>query len=174
MSSSVAEIPCLGIVGWSNSGKTTLLEGLIVRLQERGYRVAVIKHTHHRDVETDLPGTDSRRLWEAGAVHTAFWTPERVVHTHRWSSPPPLTAVLAGVHDVDLVIMEGYKRGSFPKIEVVRAERDPTLIQNLEGRIACVTDIPDLPCDQPTFALNDVAGVADFITERFLTAREGG
>ncbi len=168
---SASEIPYLGIVGWSNSGKTTLLEALIEVLQERGYRIAVVKHTHHRDVETDLPGTDSRRLWEAGASHTAFWTPERVVHTHRWSSPPPLGAVLEGVHDVDLIIIEGYKRGTFPKIEVIRADREPILIPELEGRIACVTDVPDLACDVSIFGPDAVEAIADFIVVGFLARK---
>ena len=70
---------------------------------------------------------------------------------------------LADIHDVDIVIAEGFKRGPFPKIEVTRAARDPNLIPDVEGRIACVTDVPDLACDLPHFRLDDVAALADFV-----------
>lgn len=155
--------PILSFVGRSNSGKTTLLEKLIALLRERGYRVGVVKHTVRADVETDLPGTDTRRLWEAGAQHVAFVTPDRIVHTRRYAELPPLEAALAGVGDVDLVLIEGFKYGPYPKIEVVRAARDPALIPDLENRIACVTDVPDLACGVPKFAFDDGMALVDFV-----------
>jgi molybdopterin-guanine dinucleotide biosynthesis protein MobB len=164
-------IPSVSFVGRSNSGKTTLLEKLIALLRERGYRVGVVKHTVRADVETDLPGTDTRRLWEAGAEHVAFVTPDRIVHTQRYAEPPQLEMALAGVEGVDLVLIEGFKYGPYLKIEVVRAARDPGLIPDLEGRIACVTDVPDLPCGVPKFAFDDVAGLASFV-ERVVIRRE--
>ncbi|MEJ5311126.1 MAG: molybdopterin-guanine dinucleotide biosynthesis protein B [Anaerolineae bacterium] len=166
------DIPTLAFVGRSNSGKTTLLEKLIALLRQRGYRVGVVKHTVRADVETDLPGTDTHRLWEAGAAHVAFVTPDRIVHTQRYAELPPLEAALAGVGDVDVVLIEGFKHGPYPKIEVVRAARDPALIPDLAGRIACVTDVPDLPCGVPCFAFDDIAGLADFV-ERVVIRREG-
>jgi molybdopterin-guanine dinucleotide biosynthesis protein B len=155
--------PIISFVGRSNSGKTTLLERLIPLLQQRGYRVGVIKHTLRQNVETDIPGTDTRRMWNAGADHVAFVTADRVVHTRRYAEAPTLEMALVDVHDVDIVIAEGFKRGPFPKIEVTRAARDPNLIPDVEGRIACVTDIPDLACDLPHFGLDDIAALADFI-----------
>ncbi len=157
------KIPIVTFIGRSNSGKTTLLEHLIPLLQQRGYRVGVVKHTARGDVETDVPGTDTRRLWDAGAVHVAFAATDRVVHTHRYAIPPPFENALHGVHDVDLVIVEGYKRTALPKIEVVRAARDPQLISGVENRIACVTDVPGLGCDVPRFGFEDVTALADFI-----------
>ena len=167
----MGSVPIVSFVGRSNSGKTTLLEKLIALLRERGYRVGVVKHTVRADVETDLPGTDTRRLWEAGAEHVAFVTPDRIVHTRRYAELPPLKAALAGVGDVDLVIIEGFKSGPYPKIEVVRAARDPALIPDLEGRVACVTDVPDLACGVPRFTFDDIPGLADFI-ERVVLRQE--
>lgn len=158
-------LPCVSFVGRSNSGKTTLLEHLISLLAQRGYRVAVIKHTCHRDVETDLPGTDTRRLWDTAATHTAFFTPERVVHTHRYVVEPSLEQVLAGVYGVDVILLEGYKGGTLPKIEVVRAARDPDLLPDLQGRIACVTDVAGLTDAVPCFGLDDRVALADWIEE---------
>ncbi|HOT93510.1 MAG TPA: molybdopterin-guanine dinucleotide biosynthesis protein B [Anaerolineae bacterium] len=160
--------PVISFVGRSNSGKTTLIEKLIPLLRQRGYRVGVIKHTLRQDVETDIPGTDTRRLWDAGADHVAFVTPDRLVHTRRCVTPPTLEMALAGVTDVDLVIAEGFKHGEFPKIEVTRAARDPHLIPDVENRIACVTDVPDLASDLPHFGLDDVIALADFIENSLL------
>ncbi len=158
----MSAIPALGFVGRSGCGKTTLLEQVLRELLRRGYRVALVKHTHHRDLETDLPGTDSRRFWDAGAAQVALLAPDRLVVTRRHIEEPPLEAVLAQLGDVDLVLVEGYKRGSLPKIEVVRAAHDATLLPGLENRIACVTDVSDLPWDGPRLPF-DAAAVADFI-----------
>ncbi|MFN2110731.1 MAG: molybdopterin-guanine dinucleotide biosynthesis protein B [Anaerolineae bacterium] len=163
MSDATAQFPIVSFVGRSNSGKTTLLENLIVLLRQRGYRVGVVKHTLRQDIETDIPGTDTHRMWDAGAEHVAFVTPDRIVHTQRYAQAPTLDLALAGVHDVDIVIAEGFKHGPFPKIEVTRAARDPNLIPDVESRIACVTDVPDLACDLPHFGFDDVAALADFI-----------
>ena len=76
--------PIVSFVGRSNSGKTTLLERLIPLLQQRGYRVGVIKHTLRQNIETDIPGTDTRRMWDAGADHVAFVSADRIVHTRRY------------------------------------------------------------------------------------------
>jgi molybdopterin-guanine dinucleotide biosynthesis protein MobB len=168
MADVASAIPVVSFVGRSNSGKTTLLEKLIVLLRQRGYRVGVVKHTVRADVETDLPGTDTRRLWEAGAEHVAFVTPDRIVHTRRYTAPPPLEAALADVGDVDLIFIEGFKYGAYPKIEVVRAARDPALIPDLEGRVACVTDVPDLRCGVPCFAFDDIVGLVDFVEEQLV------
>jgi len=159
----MGRFPVVSFVGRSNSGKTTLLEKLIVLLRQRGYRVGVVKHTLRENVETDIPGTDTHRMWDAGAEHVAFVTPDRIVHTQRYAQAPTLDLALAGIHDVDIVIAEGFKRGPFPKIEVTRAARDPNLIPDVDGRIACVTDVPDLECAVPRFAFDDVVGLADFV-----------
>ncbi len=173
------QIPYVGLVGWSGSGKTTLLETLIAAFDERGVRVGVVKHTHHRNLQTDEPGKDSWRFGKAGAVHTTLWTPDRVVHTHRCRKPLPLSAVLANVHGVDLILVEGYKGGAYPKLEVVRAAQaasnvdDPLLIPDLEGRVACVTDVPDLPWEGPYFDFDDVDALVDFIQRQIMGGAAG-
>ncbi len=166
------DIPIVAFVGRSGAGKTTLLERVIAALDARGVWVAVVKHTHHIGLATDLPGTDSRRLWEAGARHTTLWAPDRVAHTYRASSPPTLATVLRDIHDVDVILVEGHKRGVLPKIEVVRAAVDPALL-DIEGRIACVTDAPNLAWEGPRFSFDDagIAALADFI-QKFVVRHE--
>ncbi len=157
-------IPALGITGRSGSGKTTLLEKLLAELVNRGYRVGVVKHTFHA-VETDREGTDTRRFWEAGAACAVLVSPDRVMQVRR-EAEAPLEAVLAGIQAVDLILVEGYKRSALEKIEVVRRACDPVPIPDLTGRIAFVTDIPELSETGPCFGLEDVAAVADFVVAR--------
>lgn len=162
-------IPCFSFVGRSGIGKTTLLERVVALLTQRGYRVAVLKHTRHTDIETDAPGTDTRRFWDVGAVETLLVTPERVVRTRRVHAPAP-AEIAATVQDVDVVLVEGDKYGPLPKIEVLRAACTTTLLPDIVGRIAVVSDTPDSAWEWPSFALEDTAGVADFIEVRIAAA----
>jgi molybdopterin-guanine dinucleotide biosynthesis adapter protein len=160
-----AALPLLAFVGRSGSGKTTLLTRLIPRLNEQGVRVAIIKHSPIHSVETDVPGSDTRRLWEAGAAHVSLVAHDRAVHTHRYAAEPEFETVLAGVSGADLVLLEGYKWRDVDKIEVIRRARDPVPIRELARRIACVTDVASLTLPCPIFGLDDVPALADFVIE---------
>jgi len=157
--------PVVAFVGLSGSGKTTLLLKLIPVLRARQIRVAMVKHSSHRGVETDIAGSDSRRFWDAGAHEVALVTPDRVALTRRVESEPRLDEVLSVVGSADLVLLEGFKCSDVSKIEVIRAACTSALLEGLRGRVACVTDVADLAMDCPVFGLNDVEGVADFLME---------
>lgn len=126
----------LGVVGWSGSGKTSLLEGLIARLAEQGMRVNVVKHSHH-DVELEPPRKDSARLRMAGAAEVMLASPYRVaiLRELRGVDEPPLAEHLARLAPADLTLVEGYKWERMPKLEVFR----PSL-----GRPALYPDDPDI------------------------------
>ncbi len=158
--------PVVGLIGYSGSGKTTLLEKLIVELKGRGYRVGVIKHTHHR-LEFDLPGKDSWRHARAGADIVALAAPGGVSLVRKFESDPGPEEVIEMISNVDLIIVEGYKKARWPKIEVYRREEAGRPPIPREELLAVVSDIPvddEIPC----FSLDDAAGVADFIERRFL------
>lgn len=161
----VGPTPVLAFVGRSGSGKTTLLLKLIPALLARQMRVAVVKHSSHRGLETDVAGSDSRRFWDAGAREVALVTPDRVAHTRRVESEPRLDEVLAVVGSVDLILLEGFKCSDVLKIEVIRAACTSALLEGLSGRVACVTDVAGLGMDCPVFGLDDVEGVVDFLIE---------
>ncbi len=128
--------PVLGVVGWSGSGKTSLLEALIARLAGRGLRVNVLKHSHH-DVELEPPRKDSARLRMAGAAEVMLASPYRVaiLRELRGAQEPPLTEHLARLAPADLTLVEGYKWERMPKLEVFR----PSL-----GRPALYPEDPDI------------------------------
>lgn len=160
--------PIVAFVGRSGSGKTTLLVGLIGALARRGVRVAAIKHSPLHLAESDVPGTDSYRYWEAGAAHVSLVTRDRVVHTHRYQGEPDLATITGDVSDVDLILLEGYKRSSVEKVELIRVVCDPMPLEGLTDRVAYVTDaaLPDARC--PVFGLNELDRIADFLIRRYL------
>jgi molybdopterin-guanine dinucleotide biosynthesis protein MobB len=161
-------IPVVSFVGHSGSGKTTLLEKLIRELKRRSYRLAAIKHHHHRDLEFDVRGKDSWRLAQAGAEHVVIAGPYRVVCVRTFGEETTLEQVTTGIRDVDLILIEGFKQADVPKIEVDRDRPGLELISPPEDLVAIVSD-RRFDADVPQFDLDDVAGLADLIEARFLS-----
>lgn len=160
---SIASIPVIAFVGRSGCGKTTLLEHVLPLLLHRQVRLSVIKHTWHTGIDSDIEGTDTRRLWDMGVPDVVLATPDRVVRWRAFSEEPSLDGILAEVRGVDAIILEGFKKAPYPKIEVLRAAHDPEPLQNLAHRIAFVTDVYLQDSTVPSFALDDYAGLADFL-----------
>lgn len=156
--------PVIGIVGWKNNGKTTLVVRLVQHLTARGYRVSTVKHAHH-SVDLDQPGKDSWRHREAGAREVMLATSRRwaLVHELIDEPEPPLAELLAHMAPVDLVIVEGFKAFPHPKIEVHRAERGTPLIAREDPTVLAVASDEPLPdFDRPVFDLDDIEAIADF------------
>jgi len=152
-----------GIAGHSGMGKTTLLEGLIPELVQRGQRVSLIKHSH-KALDIDHPGKDSHRLREAGCNDVIVVGRERwaIVQELRGAPEPSLEELVAHVRPCDLLLIEGMKAGAFPKIEVWRAGLDRrALWPGLPGVVAVAGDACGFRGQ--TFSLDDVFGIADFI-----------
>jgi molybdopterin-guanine dinucleotide biosynthesis protein B len=169
-------LPFIGFAAASGTGKTTLLGKLIPLLRERGYRPGVIKHSHH-DFEIDKPGKDSHRLREAGAgqvllasAYRRFWVEELDGETE-----PELMDLLGQLHapSLDLVLIEGFRDASIPKIEVHRPSLgQPPLALRDSDVVAIASDAP-VPRvrDLPLLPLNEPAAIADFILRFLLPGR---
>ena len=108
-----------GIVGFKNAGKTGLMERLVVEIVGRGFTVSTIKHAHH-NFDVDQPGKDSYRHRKAGASQTVLASANRwaMMTELRGADEPTLDQLLAGLSPVDLVLVEGYKRGDHPKVSL--------------------------------------------------------
>lgn len=159
----------LGIVGWKNSGKTTLIEALLREMETRGLRVSTVKHAHHA-FDIDIPGKDSHRHREAGAHEVIVASARRWVLQHelRDVPEPPLADLVAKLAPCDLVLVEGFKRGSHDKIEVARLRCLEGLIADQDpGVIAVASDQPELAGRHRRLPLNDPAAIADFICRHF-------
>lgn len=156
-----------GVTGWKNAGKTGLMERLVAEITGRGFAVSTIKHAHHT-TDVDQPGTDSYRHRSAGATEVLLASGRRyaLMHELRDAEEPPLTALLARLSPVDLVLIEGYKREPHPKIEAHRAETGNPLIAPDDPMIEAVASDTPLDLDRPVFDLNATAEIADFILRR--------
>lgn len=159
-----------GIVGWKNGGKTTLTERLVAHYRTLGIEVSTVKHAHHR-FDIDHRGRDSWRHREAGAreVLVASATRWALISELRDAEEPSLEALLAKLAPVDLVLVEGFKHGSHPRLEAWREAtgREP-LAQTDTGVRAVACDSPPAGVSVPILDLDDITGIAGFIL------RDGG
>ncbi len=156
-----------GIAGHSGMGKTTLLERILPELRARGLSVSLIKHSH-KALDIDRPGKDSFRLREAGCQELLLMGRSRwaLMHEMREEDEPSLTHMLSKFQACDLVLIEGFKQGNFPKLEVWRAEvGKPSLWPGLPGIKAIATDDAAALLEKPALALSDISGIADFICQ---------
>ena len=165
-------IPIVSIVGKSDTGKTTLLEKVVRELKSRGHTIATIKHDAH-SFEIDYPGKDSWRHKQAGAALTIISSSTKLAVVADANHDQSLTEIREKyIQGVDLIITEGYKRESHPKIEVFRSELDRGLLcTDDEHLIAIAGDPPMAPQGVPVFDLNDPGPLCDFIEQRFLGGR---
>jgi molybdopterin-guanine dinucleotide biosynthesis protein MobB len=161
----------VSFVAKSGTGKTTLLEKVIATLKGRGYKVGVIKHDAHR-FDIDHPGKDSYRLTAAGADTMLISSPEKLAVIKKHAASPPIEELISTYFaDVDIVLTEGFKKSSMPKIELHRLERSTELLcrgDAYDPTLLAVASDERLELDVPVLNLNDAEEVADFIEARFL------
>lgn len=160
--------PIIAIIGRSGSGKTTLIEKLIGYFGSRGLRIAIIKHMRH-DFDIDHPGKDTHRYRDAGARASAIMNDREFAMTMSIDGPlSPSEAAERFFPGLDLVIVEGFKEGAIPKIEVIGDGGEaPLLDSGIDDIIAVVTD-RDVRIGAPLFRRDDVEGVAALIEKRFM------
>lgn len=159
--------PVLGFAAYSGTGKTTLLTQLIPLLRQQGLRIAVIKHAHH-DFDIDHPGKDSYELRKAGAEQMLVASDKRwalVIETPD-QDEVLLEELLAKIdaESCDLVLVEGFRHLSFPKIELHRPSLGKDLIHIDDESVIAVASDEYIDCgDLPLLNLNDVGEIAGFI-----------
>ena len=155
----------IGLAGWSGSGKTTLLTKLIPRIVARGLTVSTIKHAHH-SFDVDRPGKDSHAHRMAGATEVLVGSAHRwaVIHELRGEAEPTLAALLDKASPVDLVLVEGFKRESHPKLEVYRAALGKPLLHPGDPAIVAIaTDAPLPGVHVPVVDLDNIDAILDIL-----------
>jgi molybdopterin-guanine dinucleotide biosynthesis protein B len=161
--------PVVSIVGKSKSGKTTLIEKLIPELKSRGYRVATVKHTPD-DITLDEPGKDSWRHIQAGSEATVIRTATQLTMIK-----PMAGATIEAIshlfgEDYDIVLAEGFKQDSAPKIEVHRRQVGPPLRR--VRKLAAIATDEELDTKVRQFSLDDVTGLVDFLETGYIRPQE--
>ena len=166
--------PILGFCAYSGTGKTTLLKRLIPILNENGLKLGLVKHAHHH-FDIDHPGKDSYELRKAGAYEMMVASAKRWALVHE--SPerkgdPSLEELLRhlSLSELDLVLVEGFKHETLPKIELHRPSLGkPFLFPNVSGLVAIASDETLFgKIKLPVLDLNKIDEIAEFIMERFL------
>ncbi|KAA3626683.1 MAG: molybdopterin-guanine dinucleotide biosynthesis protein B [Proteobacteria bacterium] len=167
--------PILGIAAYSGTGKTTLLRQVIPLLGQRGIRVGMIKHAHHK-LEIDTPGKDSYELRKSGADQVL------VASNRMWAlmvdtpgqDEPQLDELVRKLDQerIDLILVEGFKQGRFPKIELHRPSVNKPLIFPKDDTIIAIACDAELSTatDLPLLDINSPQQIADFICSYVETA----
>ncbi len=170
-----AATPAVAFVGKSGSGKTTLVEKIIAELASRGHSVGSVKHHGYKGFDIDIPGKDSWRHAQAGAIHTIVASPDKMAEIKRLDRELDYPEIINRMNDVDIVVIEGFRHAGAPAIDLFRvgnpadkqAWERPGVLES-QDTIAVATDIHrmsemarsrDLCC----FSLDDVAGICDLI-----------
>ncbi len=173
-------IPIIAIAGYSDAGKTTLVEKLVPVLKKKGYRVGTIKHSEHES-NFDTRGKDSWRHFASGADAVLVSSSDKIIMIRKQDrcyedANARLAYLKSHLTDMDVVLVEGFKKAAIPKIEVFRPRPDngkgglndePVCLHD-DNLIAMVTDA-DVKVNAPVFGLAEAERLADFIVGKFLS-----
>jgi molybdopterin-guanine dinucleotide biosynthesis protein B len=161
----MSAIPVVVLVGKSGTGKTTFLEKLIKELKNRKIRIGTVKHDVH-GFEIDKPGKDTWRCSQAGADAVAISSPWTFAMIRQVEEEMSLDQIVEQISRVDIILVEGFKRSTRPKIEIYRKAHSRELLSRPEDLIALVSDA-NWNIGVPFFGLNDASGVADMLVEKY-------
>lgn len=177
--------PAVAFVGKQNSGKTTLIEQVIAALTMRGIKVGSVKHHSHAGFDFDVVGKDSWRHRQAGSTHTVIASPDQIASVQSISSEVEVSDIIEMMTKnaartrsaLDLIIVEGYRHGKLPTIELFRSgnPKDKDRVLGCEGNdiVAVVSDMPRIlklaqHQNLPTFGFLEIEQICDFITESYV------
>ena len=157
----------IGIVGWKNVGKTFLVTEIIKLLVKKGYKVGTIKHAHH-DFDIDKPGTDSFMHRQSGSSEVIISSSKRwakMIENNN-KNEKSLNELLKEFNDIDVVIVEGFKKENHPKIEII-SQHSKNINNKLKNVVAIVVD-DTIDSNIPLFKRNDIESLTKFIIDKFL------
>jgi len=161
-------IPVVSFVGKSGSGKTTLIEKVIPELTQRGWRVATIKHSH-RGFDIDREGKDSWRHRKAGARMTVMSSPEQVAVIENPERDFGIGELRDRyIHDVDVILTEGFKGNVYPKIELFRASLNRDMLCSEKDNLIAVASDKRMKVNVPCLNIDNAEGIAQLIIDLFL------
>lgn len=132
----------IAISGVKNSGKTTLIERIIPKLNNEGLKVATVKHDGH-DFDADIEGTDTFKHRKAGAYGTAILSKNKfmVIKEQKNTQEEELISYFS---DCDVILLEGFKFSDYPKIEIVRKGNSSESVCKKETLLGIVSDVEEL------------------------------
>ena len=162
----------IGFAGWSGSGKTTLIEQVVTRLERRGLVVSLIKHAHH-EFEIDYPDKDSFRHRHAGCREVLVTSANRWALMHELGGDTELTLAeaLSRLSPCDVVLIEGFKHGAFPKIEVYRPAIDKPALYPHDPHVIAVASDARIDTHLPRLDIDNPEAIAEFVVATLALAQ---
>ena len=160
----------IGIVGWKNVGKTYFATEIIKLLVSKGYKVGSIKHAHH-DFDIDIPGSDSFKHREAGSNQVIISSSKRwaKIFENNNIKEKNLTELIKEFQDIDITVVEGFKKENHPKIEII-GKNSQSINKEIKNVIAIVSD--EISNSNITvFKKNDIEGLVEFIIKKLLLTK---
>ena len=157
----------IGIVGWKDVGKTFFVTEIIKLLVQKGYKVGSIKHAHH-NFDIDQPGTDSFKHRKSGSSEVIISSPKRwakIIENNN-KKEKNLNELLREFNDIDVAIVEGFKKENHPKIEII-SQHSKNINNKLKNVVAIVVD-DTIDSNIPLFKRNDIESLTKFIIDKFL------
>ncbi|RFB18262.1 molybdopterin-guanine dinucleotide biosynthesis protein B [Bacillus sp. HNG] len=156
--------PLLQVVGYQNSGKTTLVEKIVKKGTDLGYQIATIKHHGHQSSLQSLhQEKDSSRHFRAGASATIVeggGSLQLEAKTSKW--PLEKLIQLYAFFENDMIVIEGYKSAEYPKIVLIKREEDIELLNSLTNIVAVISWIP-IQIKFPLFLINEEENYLNWI-----------
>ncbi|QHS21965.1 molybdopterin-guanine dinucleotide biosynthesis protein B [Virgibacillus sp. MSP4-1] len=158
------------VVGYKNTGKTTMMEWFVNYFIQKGYRVGTIKHDGH-EFEMDHEDTDTWRHTKAGAHVTAISSRQKSAIVKQ--QPMSLEEMIQQMdQDVDLIFVEGFKKADFPKIVMLKERQELSFLQSLTNVVACITWFSDCLWEGETFSIEEKQKVCYFLNKNVI--QKGG
>ena len=157
----------VGIVGWKDVGKTFFVTEIINLLVKKGYKVGTIKHAHH-NFDIDKPGTDSFKHRQSGANEVIISSSKRwaKIIENKNKNEKKLNELFKEFNDIDVVIVEGFKKENHPKIEII--SKNSKIVNNEIKNVVAIVADHKLNSNLPSFLRNDVESLTEFIIDKFL------
>ncbi|MDC3146645.1 molybdopterin-guanine dinucleotide biosynthesis protein B [Alphaproteobacteria bacterium] len=154
----------IAVIGWKNSGKTTLVSNLVKFFKEKKIKVGVVKHAHH-SFDIDHPNTDSYKIRKSGAYKTTLVSDKRLaLMEEKITSDIHLGSLIDLNKDCDLLIFEGFKSyDELIKLEVhIKKNHKDYLYKSINNVKYLVTD-DDLDHPIQTFNHSQIDKIASEI-----------
>ena len=157
----------IGIVGWKDVGKTFVVTEIIKLLVQKGYKIGSIKHAHH-NFDIDLPGTDSFKHRKSGSSEVIISSSKRwakIIENNN-KKEKKLNELLKEFNDIDVAVVEGFKKENHPKIEIISQN---SKVQNNEiNNVVAIVSDNIIDSNIPVFKKNDIERLTQFIIDKFL------
>jgi molybdopterin-guanine dinucleotide biosynthesis protein B len=163
----------VSVVGFSQSGKTTLIQEMIPLLRAKGYQVAVIKHTDKKIAEAPA-GKDTFQFNQAGAQAVGLWGADGFTLTKspgEAAAPALEQAAFYLCPEVDILLTEGFKEANTPKILILTPGQEDRLVTEVRGVIIATVGPEPFKEELPHFQAQEAGRLVEMLELRFLKER---